>query len=151
MRRVEKDRKSGCWLFTGYLTPLGYGKVGGGGKHGPVLRAHRVTYEHFRGPIPDGMQLDHLCRVPRCVNPDHLEPVTFRENLDRSQKGPGPTRRIAHYRGIACDKRDGMWFGQIKWTGARYKTSRFKTPEEARAAYVTMCERLGVTGRAWIK
>jgi hypothetical protein len=50
-----------------------------------VLRyAHRVMYEHLVGPIPDGMQLDHLCRNRMCVNPDHLEPVTARENTRRA-------------------------------------------------------------------
>jgi hypothetical protein len=50
---------------------------------GKVLLAHRVSYELVKGPIPEGLHLDHLCRTPLCVNPDHLEPVTHRENLLR--------------------------------------------------------------------
>ena len=69
-----------CWLWTGRIDRGGYGRYGenGGG-------AHRTSYEWFVGPIPDGLHIDHLCRVRRCVNPDHLEPVTCRENLMRGE------------------------------------------------------------------
>src|SRR4051812_32042472 len=65
-----------CWLWTA-ATRNGYGKIGRkveGAFH--TYDAHRVSYESLRGCIPTGMQLDHLCRVNGCVNPDHLEPVT---------------------------------------------------------------------------
>lgn len=58
--------------------------------------AYRLTYEWFIGPIPDGLQIDHLCGQPSCVNPEHLEPVTLRENVQRMYKRRGvkpPTRR----------------------------------------------------------
>lgn len=51
------------------------------------MKAHRFVYEQIRGPIPDGMDIDHLCRVRNCVNPDHMEPVTRRENTLRGLKG----------------------------------------------------------------
>ncbi len=58
--------------------------------------AHRLAYELFRGKIPNGLQLDHLCRNRKCVNPDHLEPVTRKENIRRG---------ICHHRGIThCPK-----------------------------------------------
>ena len=67
-----------CWLWTGALSKAtGYGSF----RSGP---AHRWAYTFFVGPIPTGLQIDHLCRVRRCVNPDHMEPVTIRENLLRS-------------------------------------------------------------------
>ncbi|WP_414630996.1 HNH endonuclease signature motif containing protein [Alcanivorax jadensis] len=50
---------------------------------GKAVKAHRFSYETFESPIPEGMQLDHLCRVRNCVNPRHLEPVTNRENVRR--------------------------------------------------------------------
>ena len=80
LSKVARDA-NGCWLWTGALLD-GYGivKVGGG-----VRRAHRVVFEFERGPIPDGLELDHLCRVRRCVNPDHLEPVTKAENIRRER------------------------------------------------------------------
>ena len=70
----------GCWLWTASRTPDGYGKLKVAGRWG---RAHRVAYEQLVGPIPDGLQIDHLCRVRHCVNPAHMEPVTCRENLMR--------------------------------------------------------------------
>ncbi len=69
--------KSGCWEWQANTTPNGYGLVKLDGRN---QMAHRVAYELFVGPIPDGLEIDHLCRVRNCVNPEHLEPVTGREN-----------------------------------------------------------------------
>jgi len=70
-----------CWLYTGTLDECGYGKV----RHNGVKRgAHSVSYEVNIGPIPKGLEIDHLCRVRNCVNPAHLEPVTHAENMRRS-------------------------------------------------------------------
>lgn len=66
-----------CWLWTG-TTSGGYGQMKIDGR--PHL-VHRVAYELLVGPIPAGLVIDHLCRVRRCWNPDHLEPKTQRENL----------------------------------------------------------------------
>jgi len=70
----------GCWLWCGGLDSRGYGQLG---VDGVTLRAHRVAYEAYVGPIPEGLELDHLCRERRCVNPDHLEPVTRSVNVRR--------------------------------------------------------------------
>lgn len=70
-----------CWEWTAHRTKNGYGRVSFRGKS---LVAHRVAYELLVGPIPKGMQVDHLCRNRGCVNPDHLEPVTPRENAIRA-------------------------------------------------------------------
>jgi hypothetical protein len=75
-----------CWLWQGSVTAAGYGQVhvrheAGGSSH-PGF-AHRVGYEALLGPVPDGLQLDHLCRVRHCWNPDHLEPVTPQINALR--------------------------------------------------------------------
>lgn len=75
-----------CWLWTAGARN-GYGKISrtiNGEFHN--YDAHRVSYESLRGRIPAGMQLDHLCRVPACVNPDHLEPVPQPENIYRGRK-----------------------------------------------------------------
>lgn len=76
---VDQD-ESGCWLWTAATTPTGYGQFR---FHDGSRAAHRLAYEQMVGPIPDGLELDHLCRVRNCVNPDHLEPVTHAENLRR--------------------------------------------------------------------
>lgn len=69
-----------CWLFEGWVDKEGYGYARFDLK---AQRVHKLAYEQLIGPVPDGLHLDHLCRVRHCVNPDHLEPVTPRENLMR--------------------------------------------------------------------
>lgn len=85
---------AGCWLWTG-LKVAGYGRFSIQNKG---IGAHRVSYEALIGAIPDGLELDHLCRVPSCVNPLHLEPVTGAENRRRARAStakvpPGMTAR----------------------------------------------------------
>lgn len=72
----------GCWIWLGSDTGNGYGKINLGEEIGYRV-VHRIAYEVFRGPIPAGLLLDHLCRVRSCLNPYHLEPVTPRENTLR--------------------------------------------------------------------
>lgn len=79
---------NGCWLWSGQHVPLGYGQIGFFvNKKTKNVYVHRLTYETFVGPIPDKYQLDHLCRVPNCCNPQHLEPVTVSENQRRGIRG----------------------------------------------------------------
>lgn len=91
---VEEDHgyTTPCWIWQRQTDPNGYGRIGG-------LLAHRVVYEREVGPIPEGLELDHLCRVPSCVNPGHVEPVTHRVNVVR---GMAPS--AIKYRSNRCGK-----------------------------------------------
>lgn len=71
----QVNKTETCWEWTGH-TIRGYGSMGG-------KLAHRISYAEIVGPIPEGLELDHLCRNPPCINPSHLEPVTREENLRR--------------------------------------------------------------------
>jgi hypothetical protein len=84
----------GCWLWQG-ATAKGYGRFATIARRSPSA-AHRVAYELAVGPIPDGMQIDHLCRTPRCVNPAHLEPVTVRLNTLRGFSPSSDRARRTH-------------------------------------------------------
>lgn len=82
-RKVVKT--DGCWLWTGYRDRAGYGHTRHPGQtRGRMAFVHRIAYEFTNGPIPEGLEIDHLCRVRNCVNPAHLEAVTHRENMLRS-------------------------------------------------------------------
>jgi hypothetical protein len=79
--KVSPEPNSGCWLWDGAMIPNGYGTFT---PHTKVkVLAHRFSYERKYGLIPEGKQLDHLCRIRLCVNPDHLEVVTNAENQRR--------------------------------------------------------------------
>lgn len=86
-RKVHKTDK--CWEWTGALNSYGYGTVTRTieGKRRQLM-AHRVAHEIAVGPIPAGLTIDHLCRNKRCVRPDHLEPVTARDNILRATVHP---------------------------------------------------------------
>lgn len=84
--KVMPEPNSGCWLWMGTISDFlggrpGYGRLKYKRK---ALLAHRVSYELFVGKIPAGLVIDHKCHTPLCVNPNHLEAVTHRENIKRS-------------------------------------------------------------------
>lgn len=80
------DKSGDCWLWTAGIS----GGTGYANFHwlGRTQSAHRVSYMLAVGPVPEGMTLDHLCRVRHCVNPSHLEPVTLAENIRRTLLTP---------------------------------------------------------------
>lgn len=101
------DKSGDCWLWLATTSGQGgYGHfhVSGGAKDRVREYAHRWSYEQAKGPIPEGMELDHLCRNRKCVNPDHLEPVAHAVNHERRRgipHGPrdlGPFCRNGHER-----------------------------------------------------
>ncbi len=120
MKYVSPEPNSGCWLWLGVLTQLssvdgrgseGYGRCSCNGK---TAAAHRVAYELLKGPIPEGLELDHLCRVRCCVNPDHLEPVTKDENFRRGLQGVLRSPITHCHNGHAFEGRNVMTFGKSR-------------------------------------
>lgn len=93
--RLVKKTEAGCWEWQGKTNNNGYGQIGAGGKYGADLLVHRVTYEHFVGPIAPGLDIDHKCRNRLCCNPstDHLEAVTRLVNLLRGEHPNMVTKR----------------------------------------------------------
>ena len=95
MSRVEIDPESGCWIWVGYVGTNGYGTITFENR---TRQAHRMSYETFVGPIPEGLDIDHSCHRPetcaggkscphrRCINPDHLSPMTRENNARRGCK-----------------------------------------------------------------
>ena len=96
--KYTPEPNTGCWLWDGACTYNGYGRIGAGGKHGRTLGAHRVAWELYNGPIPQGLQIDHLCRTRFCVNPRHLELVTNSQNIQRGLHCTPKTCKHGHLR-----------------------------------------------------
>jgi hypothetical protein len=107
--KIEYEPNSGCWLWIGARRVREYGSIQQGDKS---ILAHRYVYEQHRGPIPEGKELDHLCRVPSCVNPSHLEPVSHAMNMQRALRKTHCKRghdlrdsyQYAERRGRACKR-----------------------------------------------
>jgi hypothetical protein len=114
--RSIPEPNSGCWLWLRYLDADGYGRIGPrstwAGRNPMGLRAHRVAYTAFVGPIPTGLDIDHLCRTRCCVNPAHMEPVTNAVNTLRGTGGPATnSRKTACRRGHPFDEANTYCLG----------------------------------------
>jgi hypothetical protein len=92
---TKVDKSGDCWLWTAATNGAGYGILTMS-RDGSKVLAHRWSYEHHNGPIPEGLVIDHLCRVPLCVRPDHLEAVTQAENNRRGMSLSSQQARQTH-------------------------------------------------------
>lgn len=113
---------SGCWLWTGACGSEGHGQIYFNGKlHG----AHAVSYEINVGPIPEGLEIDHLCRVRNCINPKHLEPVAHEENCRRGEAGQ--KTGAAHAAKTHCKNGHPFDSKNTYHVAGNYKGRSFKT------------------------
>jgi hypothetical protein len=128
VRMEQQTDKSGeCWLWTGAVSS-GYGRIKGAPPQKEMLLAHRAAYEMAKGPIPEGMVIDHTCHQKLCVNPDHLRAVTTKQNVEHTS---GPHRNNkSGYLGVH-ENPPGRWRGKVKHHDKDHYTPRFNTPEEA--------------------
>ena len=115
--KVDKDGPGGCWLWTAARSGRDgqYGNFGVG--YPKQMLAHRWSYENAHGPIPDGMQIDHICRVTLCVNPDHLRVVTNKQNHENIVAHADSRSGV---RGVSWNKRQNKWEVQVGHNGQRH-------------------------------
>ena len=128
--RISIDPETGCWHWQGATQPRGYGTMPANGQKG--ILAHRFAYETFIGPIPDGHELDHLCRNRSCVNPAHLEPVTHSENVRRGNGAAFWRNKTQCPQGHPYDEEntyfDGRGYRRCRACSRRYYQKRDRLP-----------------------
>lgn len=130
------DMSGACWIWTGARQNFGYGVFGVGGKQ---IYAHRFSLEMAQGrPIPKGLQVDHSCHVPACVNPDHLKAVTVSENQEN--RAGASSRSTTGVRGVF--KQGNRYFVAVRSKGVQYRGGTFGDIESAERAAIALRNKL---------
>lgn len=130
---AHTDKSGACWVWTGSRQQWGHGKLR---NHltGKTVLAHRLSYELAFGPIPAGMEIDHKCRNPPCVNPDHLQLATSRENKEnRSGAQPGNASGV---QGVSWHR--GRWRVRVQHGGKSTYGGRFSSLAEAEKTAIAL-------------
>lgn len=119
----------GCWIWDAATNHNGYGQFRDGSR---IVRAHRWSYERAHGPIPKPLMLDHICRRRECVNLDHLQLVTNKQNQEH-RSGPQSNGTSGH-RGVMWDKQQRKWRASAQHHGRIISAGSFDTVELAAQA-----------------
>ena len=122
-------RREGCWGWGGTFHEYGYGLIS---KYGRYYRAHRVSWELHNGPIPDGMEIDHICHTPECTKPAHLRLATKSQNME-NRRGANSNNKLG-VRNVA--KHGNMYRVTITKDLRQIRYGSYATLEEAARAAV---------------
>ena len=127
-----------CWIWDGAHNGQGYGRLLVEGSK--RVYPHRFSYELVHGPIPEGMQIDHMCHDGRCVRPDHLRAVTNKQNGE-NRAGAYTTSKTG-IRGVSRHSQNGNWVASVVHNYRKHHIGSFATIDEAEAAVVEARRRL---------
>lgn len=128
---AHTTKSDGCWTWTGAVDRAGYGQIG---VDGGVRRAHRVAYELAHEQIPDGIEIDHICHNPPCVNPEHLRMATRKQNGEH--RHGAQTNSTTGVRGVS--KVGKKWRARVKHHGRTVVVGHYATIAEANAAVIAV-------------
>lgn len=138
------DKTETCWLWTGSATPKGYGihtlrEYPDGRIKADVkareIRAHRYSWELVNDPIPEGVEIDHICHVTLCVRPTHLRLTTRKQNNENRAGANGNSK--SGIRGVYWDATKARWIARVGHNGKSIYVGRFRNLDEAEAAAIT--------------
>lgn len=125
--------EGGCILWSGCMGDKGYGRVK---RNKKWVGAHRVAYLFRNKEIPSGFEIDHLCRNKRCVNPEHLEAVSHRDNILRGAAGIlRKNTTTSKYIGVHWNSKKQRWITQLTVSGKLVFLGRFISENDAAKAY----------------